>query len=94
VPILNRMRTRRQGEWDFYRRLGERIAARRRALGITREELALLTGARLQTIHYWEKGQRGLGAAKLQLVADALGVTVTVLIGDAADELAMAASGQ
>jgi transcriptional regulator with XRE-family HTH domain len=88
------MRPRPQSEWNFYRRLGERITARRRARGITREELALLTGSRLQTIHYWEAGQRGLGAAKLQLIADALAITVTALIGDAANELAMDESGE
>jgi transcriptional regulator with XRE-family HTH domain len=94
LPILTRKRARRQGEWDFYRRLGLRITARRRALGIRREELALLTASALQSIHFWERGERGLGAAKLQLIADALGLTVTELIGDAADELTVAASGQ
>jgi transcriptional regulator with XRE-family HTH domain len=82
------MRGRRQCEWAFYRELGVNIAAVRRARSLTRCELAERTDSRLQSIHYWEKGERGISAAKLQLVADALGVTVTSLIGDAACVLA------
>lgn len=69
-------------EWEreFNRRLGRNIAAARRANGLTGCELARRLNVWPPQLWHWEHGRFGIGVARLQLVADALGVTSTSLI--------------
>lgn len=60
--------------------LNERIAALRKARGLTQEQLGQMVGVSAQAVSKWEKG----GAPDVELlpvVADTLGVTVDALFG-------------
>lgn len=60
--------------------IGERIAARRKELGMTQEQLGQLVGVSSQAVSKWEKG----GAPDVELlpaIADRLGVTIDGLFG-------------
>jgi transcriptional regulator with XRE-family HTH domain len=67
-------------EWEFYRQLDANIVAARQAQGLTQVDLARKLGVFPAVLWYWEHGSRGMGVARLQLIADALGVTSTSLI--------------
>jgi transcriptional regulator with XRE-family HTH domain len=57
---------------------GERFAARRKALGLSRRQLALLLGVSEQTIANWERGtSRFRWPAILELALDALEARLT-----------------
>ena len=72
-------------EREFNRRLGRNIAAARQAQALSGRELARRAGVSQTQVCCWEHGGRGIGVARLQLVADALGVTATSLIPPLAD---------
>jgi transcriptional regulator with XRE-family HTH domain len=67
-------------EREFNRRLGRNIAAARRANGLTGCELARRLKVWPPQLWHWEHGRFGIGVARLQLIADVLGVTSTSLI--------------
>ncbi|GHI69988.1 helix-turn-helix domain-containing protein [Streptomyces nojiriensis] len=68
--------------------LGRRLAARREALGLSREELGRRCGADGHYIAYLEEHAASPSIGTLVRMADALGVTVDDLTGAGADRVA------
>jgi transcriptional regulator with XRE-family HTH domain len=66
---------------DFYRRLGQRIAERRRALGMNQTELAERFAVSQQTMANYESGKLRVAVEMLPLLSDTLGITIEELIG-------------
>lgn len=60
--------------------IGELIKEKRRAAGLTQEELAKKAGCATITIRQYESGKREPGVESLQDIADALGVEIFELI--------------
>ena len=65
----------------FYADLGQRIAERRKAAGITQVQLAEALGIAQQTMAHYEGGVSRIPVDVLTHVADQLGVSVEDLIG-------------
>jgi hypothetical protein len=72
-------------EREFDRRLSGNIIAARHAKGLGSVEVARLIGVESVAYWNWEHGKYRIGAARLQLIADALGVTATSLIPELSD---------
>ena len=68
-------------ERAFYVALGRRIAALRKAQGLTQVQLAEAMGVAQQTVAHYEAGRLRLLAGALPNLADQLGVSVEELIG-------------
>lgn len=68
-------------ETKFYLQLGQRIAERRRALGITQVELAETLGIAQQTMAHYEAGKVRFAAALLPVLAKTLGLGIEELMG-------------
>lgn len=68
-------------ERAFYVQLGQRIAALRKARGLTQVQLAEAMGVAQQTLAHYEAGRLRLLAGALPTLADQLGVSVEELIG-------------
>jgi len=66
----------------FYRALGQRVAAARKASGITQVQLAETLGIAQQTLAHYELGRLRIAVAMLPPLAKALGVTVEELMGE------------
>lgn len=62
---------------EIERDIGQRIAARRVALGLTQQQLAEAVGVSFQQIHKYERGINRVSAARLWQIADALRAPVT-----------------
>ncbi len=62
--------------------LGQRVRARRRALGWSMERLARECGMHWTYVGEVERGQCNLGYLNLVRLADALGVSVAQLVSD------------
>ena len=62
--------------------IGDRIKARRKALGMSQDELSELTGANRVTISQYENGKFLPSVPALQRIADALGTTPGALTGE------------
>jgi transcriptional regulator with XRE-family HTH domain len=69
---------------DFYRALGQRLAAARRASGLTQTQLAEQLGIAQQTLAHYEMGRLRVAVALMPPLARALGVTVEDLMGEEA----------
>jgi transcriptional regulator with XRE-family HTH domain len=67
----------------FYNRLGQRIAERRKALGITQVELAKILGIAQQTMAHYEGGTVRVAISVLPLLATTLDMSIEDLIGEA-----------
>lgn len=71
--------------------IGTRIRLQRTAIGMSQEKLGDILGITFQQIQKYEKGTNRVGAARLQAIADALGVPVSFFFeqrssaGDASD---------
>ncbi len=61
--------------------LGKRIADARHDSGLTQKDLADKVGVTAQAVSKWERGNACPDIAILDEVADALGVSVTSLLG-------------
>src|SRR6478609_5167889 len=61
--------------------VGKRARERRRALGLTVQELAAVLGVPYQQLHKYETGANRLSAGRLFLLAEALGVEVAHFFG-------------
>jgi transcriptional regulator with XRE-family HTH domain len=68
----------------FYERLGQRLAERRKARGITQVQLAERLGVAQQTLAHYEGGTVRIAIATLADAAQALDTTVETLLGSAA----------
>ena|SRR5215469_1616220 len=66
----------------FYRALGQRVAAARKASSITQVQLAETLGIAQQTLAHYELGRLRIAVAMLPPLAKALGVTVEELMGE------------
>ena len=66
----------------FYRALGQRVAAARKASGLTQVQLAEVLGIAQQTLAHYEMGRLRVAVALLPPLARALGVTVEDLMGE------------
>lgn len=70
-------------EKAFYEQLGRRMAERRKELGITQVQLAEALGIAQQTMAHYEGGKVRIAAATLPTIAQALGIEISTLIGNA-----------
>lgn len=68
-------------ERAFYVELGQRIAALRKAQGLTQVQLAEAMGVAQQTLAHYEAGRLRLLAGALPNLANQLGITVEELVG-------------
>jgi len=59
--------------------LGARIRVLRRARGLTQDRLASTTGVSRSAVAQWESDRSGHSAGMLRRIADALGVSVSML---------------
>jgi len=62
---------------EFDRRLGERVRARRLAIGMSQEHLADLLGLTFQQVQKYERGINRIAASRLTHIAAALEVPIT-----------------
>ncbi len=65
----------------FFKTLGGRIAATRKAQGLTQIQLAALLGIAQQTLAHYEVGRLRLPASLLPVLAEGLKVSVEALVG-------------
>lgn len=68
-------------------RLGQEILRRRKAMGMTQEELASRMGVSRQSVAKWETGQSSPGIDRLALLRDVLQTSLDELIVPAGREL-------
>lgn len=66
----------------FFVRLGGRIAAQRKAEGITQVQMAEVLGVSQQTVNAYEMGSRRVPVSALPTIAKALAVSIEELIGE------------
>ena len=69
------------GDRTFLRALGQRVAERRKAQGLTQAELATRLGISQQLVASYEGGRRRLPVALLPTLAQHLAVSVEALLG-------------
>lgn len=75
--------TARRDEVDpITRQVGRRIAAARRAAGLTQAELADRLNWPYDTYIHYEHGRRSIGVDRLTAIASALGISPAVLLVD------------
>ncbi len=65
----------------FYAALGQRIAERRKALGLTQQQLAETLGIAQQTLAHYEVGRLRVAAALLPPLSRVLGLSLDELFG-------------
>lgn len=70
-----------QEERAFFVAFGERMAALRKAQGVTQVQLAETLGVSQQAITAYESGQRRVPISALPALAEALGTTIEGVIG-------------
>lgn len=68
----------------FYAALGQRIAERRKALGLTQQQLAESLGIAQQTLAHYEVGRLRVAAALLPAFSKTLGLSLDELLGEPA----------
>ena len=66
---------------DFFEKLGERIVARRKDLGITQTELGDMINVSQQVITSYETAKRQVPASRFPILAKALGISIEDLMG-------------
>lgn len=67
---------------EYTKAFGERVRARRKAMGMTQEDLAAKIGFKSkQAISHVETGDRNLKQSQVAAIAEALGVTPAFLMG-------------
>lgn len=66
----------------FFARLGGRIAALRKAEGITQVQMAEVLGVSQQTVNAYEMGSRRVPVSALPTIARVLAVSIEALIGE------------
>lgn len=69
-------------DMEYTKQFGERMRARREELGMSQLDLALKIGYNTkQAISKIEKGERSVKISKIELLADALDVSIDYLMG-------------
>lgn len=76
----------------FYKQLGQRIAERRKALGMNQTQLADLFGISQQTMAKHENGTLRVAISMLPTLSEALGMSIKELIGVSAKKIAKPAA--
>ena len=71
---------------DIDRRIGSRLRRRRTSLGLSQAQVGLFCPVRFQQIQNYECGQSSISAAKLWMLANALGVSPTYFFEDCSSE--------
>jgi transcriptional regulator with XRE-family HTH domain len=66
----------------FYAALGQRIAERRKTLGLTQQQLADSIGIAQQTLAHYEVGRLRVAAALLPVFSKTLGLSLNELLGE------------
>jgi len=69
-------------EQALYRRLGQRVAERRKAAGYTQVQLSATLGMAQQTLAHYEVGRLRMPVGLLMRIADILAVGIEELIGE------------
>lgn len=57
---------------------GEILRNERKKQGISKAKLAEMTGFTSRVIYYWENGQHDISLKNAEIVANALGITITI----------------
>ena len=65
---------------SFHREMGERIAARRKALGMTQEQLAEMIDVATPTISYIETGTKAIRPENLAKLCEVLDISADYLL--------------
>lgn len=78
---------------DCARQLGTRLRQRRRALGLTQQEVAELAGTTQRLVSLIESGKPTVRFDKLAAVAEALGMIVSLVPHDATGDPVQPAGG-
>lgn len=73
--------------------VGQRIRARRMALGVSQEKLGAALGVTFQQVQKYEKGTNRVSASRLQQVGDVLGVPVSHFFPEPGSTLSPEAAG-
>lgn len=66
----------------FYRALGQRVAQKRKGMGLTQVELARALGVAQQTMAHYEGGSLRIPVALLPPLANSLGTSIEELVGE------------
>lgn len=66
----------------FYVALGQRLAERRKSLGLSQQQLAQSLGIAQQTLAHYEVGRLRIAAALIPPAAKALGMSIEELLGE------------
>jgi len=66
----------------FYRALGQRVAQKRKGIGLTQVELAKALGVAQQTMAHYEGGSLRIPVALLPPLANSLGTSIEELVGE------------
>jgi transcriptional regulator with XRE-family HTH domain len=74
--------------------IGRRLLCRRRALGLTQEQLGAAIGVRLQQIQRYECAANKVSASRLWQLAKALGVPITYFFEDLSDTESLEEDGR
>ncbi|HEV2082314.1 MAG TPA: helix-turn-helix transcriptional regulator [Brevundimonas sp.] len=75
------------------RHLGERLAARRVALGLTRHQVASAAGVSVQQLAKYEMGANRISASRLVLLAESLSLSPAALLPPSGTSSAAEADG-
>lgn len=66
----------------FYAALGQRVAERRKSLGLTQQQLAETLGIAQQTLAHYEVGRLRVAVALLPRLSQELGLSLEDLVGE------------
>ncbi len=66
---------------------GDRVAAARRAMGLTQAQLSQKLGIKLKTLHAWEEDVSEPRANKLQMLAGVLNISIIWLLTGLGEEV-------
>lgn len=66
----------------FYSAMGQRIAERRKVMGLTQQQLAHTLGIAQQTLAHYEVGRLRVAAALLPPLSKALSIPIDALLGE------------
>lgn len=80
TQALRKVATRETNEVDKF--VGERIRLYRAMLGMSQQKLAENLGVTFQQLQKYERGENRIGAGRLLMVANALGIPISFLLDE------------